>query len=936
MPDVVNFPVATLRLMLYPAYKSASGVEVPAFGFDEAGTITTYAAEVGISHAYLPPTAAANPGSLHGYDVADHSRTNPELGGEDGRTRFTQRTRETGLKQIVDLVPNHMSTGSPAWQGVLKNGAASPHAEQFDIDWNSPYPEIKGKIMVPVLGNTYESQLPDIKIQMLRGELRVGYWAEYNPPFQNDWPLSEETLAELTEELARDPDALEKINADPTRKDAILQRQNYVLADFRDANQKLNYRPFFDVHGLPALRVEKETVFNATHQRIVTLAENGDIDGVRIDHPDGLRDPREYGERLSAALPQGTRIVYEKILAFEINETLPKEWKGDGTTGYDFLNRAGGLLIDPRNEAALTGIYERFTGESRDYETLCHDNKHVVMRDVIAAQVNRAITHLTDAMSPNGEAVDIDTGNAVKEVIANFQVYRTYVRPSDGVVSARDRAQIDHAIEGAKAHRPDIDPKLFDTISDVLLLKNQGPAQSEFIARFQQVTGPVMAKAVEDTTFYQYNRFLAKNEVGGNPAPGAADTVPATLIQEFHEYCAEVQKHTPRQMNTTSTHDTKRSGDIRARLSVLSEIPERWERAVTSWTTHNQNFDQLAYDNDPSEPKDKVLGKIDRNLEYALYQTMVGSWPISEERMQTYANKAMKEAKEHTSWLRKDEPAAKAYEAGVHQFITNRYKDSAFQASMDAFVAPLAEAGLKNSLSLSLLKAMSPGIPDYFRTFGVDFCNVDPDSRLPVDYGRAQSIVEQLKQKPIEERLSLEDANGVTVWQTAVALAVRQEYNDSFSDMGDYDPVLVNGPNADHIVTQLRGDDEGPKVLAIEPILRLSMTPDDTETTLSLPEGKWRNRFTGDTFQGGRDVRISDLIEKFPTALLVREDVTTSRVNPAVRLLGSLDVTPATAPHQTESTAIAAEHHAAEIREWVLPSRPAPRHDSDLKYGTLE
>jgi (1->4)-alpha-D-glucan 1-alpha-D-glucosylmutase len=865
----------TYRMQLYPAHRGAYGNDIPAFGFDQAAALTPYLSELGIEGVYLPPIAATDPGSTHGYNVADHSRINPEIGGLEGFKRFTAQAQANGQEQIVDIVPNHMSTGSIWWQDVLANGPASPYAGNFDIDWKPPHAELTNKVLVPVLGGPYAQELKDIKIQWLRGELRAGYWAEYNDPFKNDWPLRAETVAELKQEIARDPDALDKINADPARVDAILQQQHYVLAHYTDANEKLNYRCFFDIHGLPSLRIDKPEVFEQTHKLVLDMMKDGAVKSVRVDHPDGLTDPAGYEEALTAAMPANTRKVFEKI--YEQGEHQA-EWNIDGDTGYRFMSAVSTLLIDARNDSKLTEIYQRFTGEDRSYEEICHENKLMIMRNVMASPVNRTIRGLSDILFERDGAVDINLGAATREVIANFHVYRTYIRPADGVVSVQDQMQIDHAVDAAIVRRPDIDTKTFEQIRDVLLLKDRGPAQSEFVQRFQQATGPIKAKAEEDTSFYQYNRFLAKNEVGNCPAPRADDAVPSTLIQEFHAYCADVQINSQRQMNATSTHDTKRSEDVRARLSVLSEMPEKWESQVFTWAAYNEQH--------------KTSGMPDRNLEYAIYQTMVGSWPIDETRMQGYVLKAMKEAKQETSWLNPNTD----YETATKQFITNLYADKSFTASMDAFVAPLVEAGYKNSLTQTMLKATSPGIPDYYQgNERWNFRNVDPDNRQPGDFDSGKAVAETLRREHVEDRLKLDASGKAKEWQMAVTLAVRHDFPKVFNGEGTYQGLAAAGPNADHIVAQLRGDRGGTKVLAVAPILQLSMKPNDTQTTLPLPEGNWINRLTGDRYKGGQNVRVSDLLEKFPTALLVRSDIAVHEsIRPSSRLLlGHLDITPA-------------------------------------------
>ncbi len=731
-------PLSTYRVQLRPE-----------FGFDEAAEIAGYLADLGISHLYSSPYLQAARGSTHGYDVIDPTRVNEELGGEEGHARLCAALGEAGLGQVLDVVPNHMAITERSntwWWDVLENGPSSRYASYFDVDWDPPQARLRNTVLLPILGDHYGRVLEAGEMKLVRrdGKFEIHYHEHRMPvaPSSLDTllagaarrcgspdlafiadsygqlPLSTATdresvarrhrdkevlagqLARLCEEkpgVAAAVDAVvEEWNADPDRLDELLQRQNYRPALWRTAGQELDYRRFFDVHTLIGLRTEDEAVLADTHSLIFRWLQEGVLDGVRIDHPDGLRDPKQYFDRLRATAPEAW-IVVEKIL--EPGEPLRESWPVDGTTGYDFLNLAGGLFVDRASERALTDLYTEMTGESPEWAELVREKKLLVLGDLLASDVNRlaeVFLQVCERHRRHRDYTRFELRQAIREAVACFPVYRTYVRAEAGEVSPEapeDIREVEAAIEAAKAHRSDLPPDLFDFFRDLLLLRagDIADVESELVMRFQQLTGPAMAKGVEDTAFYNYHRLVSLNEVGGSPGAFGIS------VEELHEACAGNQRRWPAAMLATSTHDTKRSEDVRARISLLSEIPERWGEAVRRWFDHNE--------------KHLRGGSPDRNAQYLLYQTLVGAWPISVERVQAYMEKAAREAKSQTSWTRVNAE----YEEALAGFIQDILEDRDFVADLEGFVAPLVEPGRISSLAQTLLKLTSPGSPDFYQ-----------------------------------------------------------------------------------------------------------------------------------------------------------------------------------------------------------------------------
>jgi (1->4)-alpha-D-glucan 1-alpha-D-glucosylmutase len=882
MPRV---PSSTYRLQLHAG-----------FTFDDAGRIADYLKRLGVSHVYSSPYLQASPGSKHGYDVVDHEKVNQEIGGEEGHKRYCERLRTLGLGQVLDIVPNHMATGpqNRYWWDVLENGPWSRYASWFDIDWQSAEVKLQNKILIPVLGDQYGRALSagQINLEHAGDTFKVHYMdsplplsprslsvlltkaAEYaqNPtlsfiadslarlpspePILNDIILSrhrdQTVIYDLLHRLcAEEPEvstaidrAVEDLNADHDALDELLNLQHYRLAYWRTADQELGYRRFFDVNTLIGLRVERAHVFDATHARILQWLNAGVLDGVRVDHPDGLRDPQQYFERLRARAPEAW-IIAEKIL--EPGEALRPGWPIEGTSGYDFMNLCNNLLVHGDGMKEITEIYRNFTAEPVDFKAIAHSKKLTVENEALGSDVNRLASLFVLICENNRDRRDYtraEIRRAIREMAACYSIYRTYVVPDRDQVEDEDREEIARAVACAKENRPDLDPGLFDFLADVLALRSRGGLETEFLLRFQQFTSPVMAKGVEDTAFYCFNRMIGMNEVGGAPDNNGI------ALAEFHDQCARMHAAHPFTMTTLSTHDTKRCDDVRARLAVLSEIPGQWRSAVTRWARRNAQF--------------KTGPFPDKNTEYFLYQTMIGAWPISADRLLAYMEKAAREAKQQTSWTQQN----KDFEEALRRFIECILQSKEFIAELEGFVQRVIAPGRINSLAQTLLKFTAPGIPDTYQGSELwDLRLVDPDNRTAVDYEMRLSMLAELENGlSAEQILERMDRGMPKLWVVYKALHIRRQNPEWFGADAAYQPLAVEGAKKDHLVAYLRGD----RVATLAPRWNLKLGAGWAGVTVELPSGQWKNILTGELPNGGR-LRVQTLLQRFPVALLTRE-----------------------------------------------------------------
>ena len=813
-------PVATYRLQLHPD-----------FTLDHAAALAPYLARLGVSHIYTSPILESSPGSMHSYDVVDHSRVDSELGGVAAHARFVDALRSHGLSHLLDIVPNHMGTTLPAnhwWWDLLKRGRASPHASAFDLHWDRLEGDGREFIVLPVLGDHLREVLARGELQLARdaGTLVIRY-------YESVFPVGQDTLGD-DEQSDR---ALEAINKDPEALGRLLDRQCYRLAHWRLASESIGYRRFFDVHTLVGLRVEDPAVFEATHRLLLDLFARGAVAGFRIDHIDGLRDPQSYLDRLAAAAP-GAWILVEKIL--ERDEQLRSSWPVAGTTGYEFLNEVAGLFVDPAGEEAISELYASFTGMSTSYPDVAREKKLHILRGVLGADLQRmADMLLVLARRHRLDFTREEMLDTLREVLASFSVYRTYARAKTRTVHDDDIAHVDAAIEETRRRRPSLDEDILHFIRDLLLLRLEGPLVDDFVERFQQLTGPVMAKGVEDTAFYSFNRLISLNDVGGNPGRFG------TSLEEFHSRCLERQEHWPYSLLATTTHDTKRGEDARTRISALSEIPAAWSEAVHRWAEMNERHREGAWP--------------DPNAEYLFYQMLVGSWPLETGRAWRYMEKASREAKTHTSWRRHNPP----YESALRAFVQGALNDAEFVEDLERFLAPLLPVARIASLSQTLIRMTAPGIPDIYQGSELwDTRLVDPDNRGPVDFELRTAMLAELDDTTAGRVLERMDDGLPKLWLIRQALRVRRDHARDFGREGEYRPCDIQGKRSGHVVAYRRGG----SVVTVAPRLLLTLGGSWKDTSIRLPRGSWHNAFTGEDWSG--DVPVKGLLARFPVALL--------------------------------------------------------------------
>jgi (1->4)-alpha-D-glucan 1-alpha-D-glucosylmutase len=828
-----------------------------AFTFRDANAIVDYLDALGISDCYASSYLKAVPGSPHGYDVADPTQLNPEIGSDEDYWRWIDALKSRRMGHVMDLVPNHMGiakAANPWWLDVLENGPSSRFARFFDIEWRPVKDELADKVLIPILGDQYGEVLErqELRLVFAEGAFLVRYYGESLPIAPDTYPVVFEPMLERwlvdhhgadAEELQsiltasgnlpsrsdRDPDqivvrarekevvrrrlaalvaghpdvaslvdaSVSRLNGIPGEPrsfdalDALLNLQSYRLAHWRVASEEINYRRFFDVNQLAALRMEDPAVFEDVHRFVFDLVQRGAVTGLRIDHVDGLFAPEDYLRRLQercAPDPSaGERfyVVVEKILG--AGEQLSSAWPVHGTTGYEFAAVVNNLFVDSRNDRALEDIYRRFLRERREqlsFEDLAYRSKKQVMHETMSGDLNSLGHQLNRYSERDRHFRDFTLYSlisTIKEVIACFPVYRTYVTESDPV-STHDRRYIEEAVREARRRTPGVAAVVFDFIERLLLkrlpaIHDGCEARARFIGKFQQITSPVAAKGIEDTALYIYNRLGSLNEVGSDPTQFGLD--PATV----HAWMSARNDRWPLALSATSTHDTKRGEDVRARLNVLSEIPGAWKSAIAKWRALNRRF----------KTEVKGVAAPGANEEYLLYQTLVGAWPFAADpqslgafgdRVAAYMTKALREAKVHTSWLSPDTE----YEAAVERFVRallERRRTNAFLESFEPFQARVAELGIANSLAQLLIKICAPGVPDFYQGTELwDLNLVDPDNRRAVDYARRREELSGLDDRPVEELLAHRQDGRVKMFVTRRGLAARAALRELF-EQGD-------------------------------------------------------------------------------------------------------------------------------------------------------
>jgi len=931
----------------------------------------------------------------------DQNALNPELGSEQEYQGLCDALASHGMGQLLDIVPNHMCIGSSDnawWMDVLENGPSALHADFFDIDWEPVKPELKNKVLLPILGKQYGAVLEngELTLTFSEGSFLLKYYDHTLPiRLKSYGTILTHRLEELERELAPDQvhyqellsidTALKNLpphtERDPERiveryrekeivkrrlaalygesgavrgfiernlalfngergnpasfdlLDELLRQQVYRLSHWRVATEEINYRRFFDINELAAIRMEDATVFAQTHRLIFRLVREGKVTGLRVDHMDGLYDPAGYlgrlqrgcflqrglglwergagrklsdeeerdraaelelrYDRLLAAQPafRAFYLIGEKILLK--GERLPEEWPVFGTTGYEFANQSSGLLVDAGQGKAFDALYARFTGRRSSFPEIVYEKKKLIMQAAMSGEINTLGYYLNSISEVNRHTRDFTLNSLIKalvEVIAFFPVYRTYTCAPE--VAERDRQYVEYAVAKAKRKNPAVDISVFDFIRDVLLLRfhaGMGEREREdwlhFVMRFQQLTGPVMAKGVEDSAFYLYNRLLSLNEVGGNPERFG------TTLEAFHGQNLERCKSRPLALLASATHDTKRGEDVRARIDVLSEIPEQWRAALTRWSRWNAKHKALL----------EGQQVPDRNEEYLLYQTLVGAWPVEPVTAQEWADfglriaeylvKAVREAKANSSWISPNLPYEEAL-TGFLRAVLEPGQRNPFLGDLRQFQDWTSHCGRLNSLSQTLLKITSPGIPDFYQGSELwDLSLVDPDNRRPVDFQVRQRALAELARQEAElgplalaRKLCADLRDGrIKLYLIYKALELRNRRRQLF-ESAPYRPLSAEGERADQVCAFARGAGEG-SVLVVAPrfFTRLVRQPDGLPLGRELWQGtrvllpaecqgeRYRNVFTGATLEpkeGGGFLPLGDLLADFPVALL--------------------------------------------------------------------
>ena len=900
------------------------------FGFDAAAALAPYLARLGVSHLYASPYLKARPGSTHGYDIVDHNRLNPELGDDDAFERMAAALAANGLKQILDFVPNHMGVGgadNPFWLDVLEWGPESPYAGWFDVDWSPDRDDLHDRVLVPVLGEqlgvAIERGAFALRFDADAGSFAVWVYDTHKLPIR---PIHYgEILGTATVELERLGDefaslaawrprererveALKANLADLVRRqpgaetafamgpyagrpgepaswavlERLMRKQVWRPAYFRVAADDINYRRFFNIAELAGLRMELPAVFDHAHRLVFDLLGRGVLDGLRIDHIDGLLDPKGYLQRLRAGAPPAETpcyLVVEKILAE--GEPLRADWPVDGTTGYEVTNQLLGVLVDPAGEIGFTRVYADFTGRSEPFGAVLRESKKRIMDNEMASELAglaRAASRVAGQTSRTADFTRNILRRAIREIVASFPVYRTYI-DDEGAVAV-DRAVITAAIEEAKSHESAIDHSVYAFLQslltgDLVAAPKSGFSRSavlRFAMTLQQYSGPVMAKGLEDTSFYRFNRFIALNEVGGDPRQFGR------TLEAFHAANADRAAHWPGSMLTTSTHDTKRGEDARARLAALSERPDAWAETVAAWSRCLRDEG-----NDPAAVPD-------RNDEYALYQTLLatlppalldpegddaGAWSAYAERLTDAMRKAMREARVHTSWAAPDE----AYEAAMAALIRTALagtRAAAFRPLLLPFASWIARAGVDNGLVQTALKLTIPGVPDVYQGAELwDLSMVDPDNRRPVDFEIREQLLREVQAALASDRKGAMEAfleqwpdGRIKLAVTTTLLALRRDQPALF-EKGVYEPVPAEGPGCEAICAFVRRHRDATLlvVAARFPGRRHEQPLDGVQLRWPATPSRWQDVLTGTTVESG--AALPALLATLPVAVLM-------------------------------------------------------------------
>jgi (1->4)-alpha-D-glucan 1-alpha-D-glucosylmutase len=926
-------PTATYRIQFNPT-----------FGFQAAQKVIPYLADLGISDLYASPIFKAVKGSLHGYDVVDPNQLNPELGGPSELEQLAAELKAHNMGWIQDIVPNHMAIDSDnrLLMDILENGSSSRYFQFFDVDWDYPAASLNRRILAPFLGRFYGECLEDGEIALQYGP--DGFKAAY---YNLAFPLRIESylnlfsnLSQLKRKIAEDdPDFIkllgilyvlkslssrdepeerdnqirfiqdtmwEAYNSNAIIKafvdenvrtfngekekaesfnflDDLLSQQVFRLSFWKVAAEEINYRRFFCVNGLISLKVEDEHVLNHTHGLIFDLIERRIVTGLRIDHVDGLYDPASYLHKVRCRAP-AAYIVIEKIL--DLNEDLPPLWPIQGTTGYDFTNYVNELFCQKENERAFSRIYVGVTGLKNSYEDVVRENKKLMIQEDMASDVHNLAQLLKKISSRDRHGSDITLTalqRALTEVLAVFPVYRTYI--NQVVVPDDDRKYILAAVDRARANFPAL-LHGFAFVRRFLLLDFPDYISEEekhewlhFAMKFQQLTGPVMAKGVEDTTHYAYNRLLSLNEVGGQPGHFGCS------LEELHSFNTKKRDLWPDSLNATSTHDTKRGEDARARINVLSEMPDEWQENIRKWIKIN------------SGKKKRLHGFAvpDRNDEYFLYQILIGAWPFSDveypefiERIKRYIVKAVREAKVHTAWLKPDTEYENAYISFAEKILA-RSKSNAFLKEFIPFCKRVSHYGMLNSLSQTLIKIISPGVPDFYQGSELwDLSLVDPDNRRPVDFEKRRAMLACIREQDdadigrlVQDLLSTREDGKIKLFLIYRSLKAKKGNRQIFRS-GVYLPLESAGRLRNHVIAfAWRYEHQWALIIAPRFLSHLVQEGEFPlgrqvwrDTQVKMPKGApaaWRNVITSEVLSAGKALSVGDILLSFPVAFLIGE-----------------------------------------------------------------
>jgi len=850
----MTIPCATYRLQFREG-----------MNFERAAEIVSYLAELGISHLYASPIFTAAPGSTHGYDVANHQELDPALGGEEGFALLAKALKEHGLGLLLDIVPNHMavSTANPWWRDVLKHGRKSRFAGHFDIDWDAP------KLLLPVLGEPYGDALAEGKLVLrLDGETGEAVFGYYDLTL----PISPETLSLLPAD-AGDPQAfalaLEKVNEDKDLLHRMHEAQSWRLAYWRLAREALTYRRFFEISDLIGVRVEDPKVFADVHKLPLRLVKEGIVDGLRIDHIDGLADPKGY----LAALRKASGLKYvlvEKILAAD--EDLRAEWRCAGTTGYEVARLITALQVEPEQREAMNKGWSRFTGNDTQFMSQVLAAKRRILTVNLAGELD-GLVRLAQAIAIEDVATR-DFGRdalrlAIVELASAMPVYRSYI-DKDGA-SDEDRAVIEKAVGRVERGREVEDDRVIAFIASLLLDPAEASEmRARFITRFQQTTGPLMAKAVEDTVFYRFNRLIALNEVGAEPDEFGLDP------ETFHAAMKKRAESWPHALSATATHDTKRGEDARARLAVISEMPQEWTAAVSRWQEAAEGL-RVELPRGPAPTP---------GAEWLLYQALAGAWPADlslqdeaglqdlAERLAAFMTKALREAKRQTSWTSQNEP----YETAVENYVRGLFAPErrSFLREVRAAIAIIEPAGIINSLAQLAMKLTLPGIPDIYQGCELlDYSMVDPDNRRPPDFELRQALLQEVRDMPAAEAMERWREGLPKLWLLHRLLRLRRAHVEIFTH-GDYEPVGITGDENMHAIAYARVL-EGRRVVVAVPRLVLRhcepgrpswISSAFGRTKLQLPAGPGGYRsLTGKVLEE-LEIPLSTLWSEIPVAVL--------------------------------------------------------------------